>query len=264
MDARVVLVTGVTGAIGGAAARALASRGATVVLAARDSARLEALASDLRATGAAIETQALDLGDKASIEAAAAAIVARHPKLDAVVHVAAQYRASRVDVDGLEAMFAVNHLGPFRLTRALLPALRAADAPRVITVSAPSSTQLKWDDLQGTQHFSAFHAFGASKMANLLFAFELARREPKIASFAFHPGLVKSALMNDSPVLKAILQFVSAKPERAGEALADLALGETWSGRTGEFVHLKKAIKAPAWFQDPGNARRLWELSESY
>lgn len=254
-EERIVVVTGASGAIGGAAARALVARGARVILAGREGAALAGLAGEL---GDRVETEPLDLGSRGSVAAASASIASRHPRIHGLVNVAAVYRSRRQERDGLEEMFAVNHLGPFRLTTALLPALRGGG--RVITVTAPSTSKLDWDDLQGQRSFGALSAFGRSKMANLLFAFELARREPTVRSVAFHPGLVRSRLLAESPILGTLARWFSGSPDRAGAALAELVLGPEMA--TGALLHLDKPIAAAAFATDPENCRRLWEISE--
>jgi NAD(P)-dependent dehydrogenase (short-subunit alcohol dehydrogenase family) len=262
-DIETVVITGATGAVGGAAARALAKRGARIVLVGRKLEAAEALAQALRAEhGAGVEVVRGDLADFASLEAAGREIVARHPKVAALIHVAAAYQKKSDGVNGIEGMFAVNHLGPFVLTQALMPALRAAKA-RVITVSAPSTSQLDFDHLRAEDGVGALTAFGRSKMANLLFAFALARREAGIESFAFHPGLVKSRLLSDSPVIAWMAQLVSSRPDAAGESLAELALDEKWRGKSGAFVHLRKVIEPAKYARDAALQDRLWQTSEA-
>jgi NAD(P)-dependent dehydrogenase (short-subunit alcohol dehydrogenase family) len=258
---RVTVITGATGAIGGAAAKALAKQGGTIVLVARSVEKGEAIAQALRGD-AAIEVVQGDLGDFGSLYTAASEIAARHPRIDALVHVAATYQKRAGEgVGGIEPMFAINHLGPFVLTSALLPALRKGKA-RVITVSAPSTSKLDFDRLHASDGVGALSAFGRSKMANLLFAFGLARREADIESFAFHPGLVRSSLLSDSPVLAWIAARFSSSPDDAGEALAELAIDAKWSGKSGAFVHLRKLIEPAKYARDAGVQDRLWETSE--
>src|ERR1051326_7116231 len=165
MQGKVCLVTGANGSLGKATAAGLAREGATVVLVCRDQARGEAVQREITsATGSAsVELLLGDLSSQESIRALAEAFKARHDRLDVLAHVAAVYKQQRVlTVDGLEMMFATNHLGPFLLTHLLLESLKAGvraseasenaetqsrQAPaRVLTVTAPSTTQLRFDD----------------------------------------------------------------------------------------------------------------------
>ena len=143
-----------------------------------------------------------DLADMASVRQAALAIERAHPKLDILVNCAGVYTPKRtVTVDGFETMFATNLLGPFLLTNLVRPQLRAAGSARVLVISAPSGTKLDFDDLQGERRFRSLTNFGASKAADLLFTFELARRldGTGVTANAIHPGLVRTSLMSGAP-----------------------------------------------------------------
>src|SRR4051812_1954530 len=204
-DTRTAVVTGATAGIGRAIAEALAAAGLTVVLVARDQARGEAARQEITKTTAndRISVVVGDLGEMASIRRAAVAIGRAHPKLDILVNSAGVYTPKRtVTADGFETMFATNLLGPFLLTNLLLPQLAAGSA-RVLVLSAPSGTKLDFDDLQGERPFRSLTAFGASKAADLLFTFELARRSAGtgVTANAIHPGLVRTNLMSGAPAL---------------------------------------------------------------
>ncbi len=267
MNPKICLVTGANGGIGKAAALALAKQGATVLLACRDQARGEAARAEIvAATGnAAVEVVLVDLAQQASIRAAAAGLLEKYPRLDVLLHVAAIVKRERIETaDGLEMMFAVNHLAPFLLTDLLLGALTAAAPSRVLTVTAPSTSSLNFDDLQGRQQFSFLNAFGASKMANLLFTYELARRmsDAGVSANAVHPGLVKSDLMKETPLpMRLLLQLVSAPPAKAGEALAHLALAPELTGVSGKFFSNGKEIQSNAYSHERANQSRLWDAS---
>jgi NAD(P)-dependent dehydrogenase (short-subunit alcohol dehydrogenase family) len=173
------IVTGATSGIGRAIANRLALAGGTVVLVGRDASRAEATRNEIAraAPNASVEIYRADLSRQADVRSLARALTAAHPRIASLVNCAAVYSSRRIETDdGLELMFATNHLGPFLLTNLLLPALHANGAARVVTVTAPSTVKVDFDDLQGLRRFRALTAFGASKAANLLFTFELARR----------------------------------------------------------------------------------------
>lgn len=267
MAPKLCLVTGATGGLGQAVAAALARRGAAVVLGCRDAARGEAAraAAQAAASGPAPEWLPLDLASLAAVRQAAAGFAASHDRLDVLIHCAAVFRSQRETTpDGLERMFATNHLGPFLLTHLLQPQLRAGAPSRVWVVTAPATNRLNFDDLQGERRFSAFDAFGASKMANLLFAYAWARRwgGSEIQANAFHPGLIKSRLMqNANPLVRWLSQAAAAPPERAAEALADLALAPEYAAVNGQFYSFRSPIASNAYSHDMTVQDRLWQES---
>jgi retinol dehydrogenase 14 len=267
MTPKICLITGANRGIGKAAALAMAKRGATVVLACRERERGEAVQAEIvSATGSqAVDLLPVDLSEQKSIRAMAAAFTEKYERLDVLLHVAAILKAQReLTADGLETMFAVNHIGPFLLTSLLLDKLKAGAPSRVLVVAAPSTSALDFDDLQGEKHFNSLGAFGASKMANLLFTYELARRleGTGVSVNAVHPGLVKSELMKEAPVLiRFLLRLVSGPPEKAGEALADLALSPAFDGLSGKFFTGGKQTQSNAYSHDAQNQSRLWDAS---
>jgi NAD(P)-dependent dehydrogenase (short-subunit alcohol dehydrogenase family) len=166
--------------------------------------------------------------------------------------------------DGLETMFATNHLGPFLLTNLLLDQLKAAGHARIINVTAPSTTRLNFDDLQGERNFNALTAFGASKMCNLLFTYELARRlaGTGVTTNAYHPGLMKSNLLNEAPgIVRWLSHLFATTPERASRGLVYVASSPEVAGANGKFFKGRKRISSNAYSNDPNNQRRLWEVS---
>ena len=225
---RTVLVTGSTSGIGRALAEALATAGATVGIVARDAARGQVVRKEIgAATGnPAIHPFVADLSSQADIRRLATEVAAAFPRLDALVHCAGVFTSHRtLTADGLETMFATNQLAPFLLTNLLLERLTASAPARVLILSAPSTVKLDFDDLQGERRFRALRAFGASKAADLMFTFELARRleGTGVTANAIHPGLVRTRLMRQAPApLRWATWLVSAPPARAAAAIAPL------------------------------------------
>jgi NAD(P)-dependent dehydrogenase (short-subunit alcohol dehydrogenase family) len=264
---RVCVVTGATRGLGLALSAALAGRGHQVVMVCRDRERGDVARNEVAAgaVGKQPELLVADLADLGSIRSAAAQFRQTHDRLDVLVNNAAAYtRTRRLSADGYELMFATNHLGPFLLTNLLLDPLHEAAGARVLTVTAPSTVPVNIDDLQSTNGFSALRAFGASKMANLLFAFELARRGGAlgITSNAVHPGLVRTQLMAESPaLLRWATAIVSRPPRRAAEAMLPLALDDDYASVTGRLLKSGKPVATNAYSVDAANQAQLWRLS---
>ncbi|HKW58701.1 MAG TPA: SDR family NAD(P)-dependent oxidoreductase [Candidatus Dormibacteraeota bacterium] len=237
-----VVVTGASGAIGSATVAALEKRRAQVIRLSRPS---------------------FDLSSFASVRAAARELNRSAGRIHALLNIAAVYLPRFVkSADGLEMMLAVNHLGPFLFTNLLRD--RLVGGGRVISVTAPSSTRVELDRLLDRDEFHAFHSFGATKAANLMFTFELARRAKRwdVRANAFHPGLVRSELMRESPApLRFVTRLVSRSPERAGEDLAELALSPAFAGTTGWFFKGTRRIDPPRSTQDIGQQSSLWKRS---
>jgi NAD(P)-dependent dehydrogenase (short-subunit alcohol dehydrogenase family) len=268
MEGRICLVTGGTSGIGRATARTLAASGSTVKIVARDPARGQATVNDIRrATGNdTVDVLVADLSSQASIRALADTFRREHDRLDALVNCAgAFFRERRLTLDGLEMTFALNHLAYFLLTNLLLDLLRRSRSARILNVTAPATTKIDFDDLQRERRYRPFTAFGASKMANLLFTFELARRlaDAGITVNAVHPGRVRSNIMREAPApFRVLTQLLSRSPGRAGVAIADLATAPEFAGKTGRFYRDEKEIRASAYAMDAGVQQRLWRVSE--
>jgi NAD(P)-dependent dehydrogenase (short-subunit alcohol dehydrogenase family) len=270
MKGKVCLVTGASSGVGRATAGALSEIGAVVVMVCRDQARGESARAKVAAESGnqSAVLMTADLSSPASVRSLAAEFSTRYPKLDLLVNNAAVFVSKRVVTrDGLELMFATNYLGPFLLTRLLIPKLEAAAPSRVVNVSAPSSIMPDFDDLQGETAFGAIGAFGASKAADLLFTFALARRlEGRgVAVNAYHPGLVRTRLVRQAPTavraITGVLNvFMGVSPRRASRGLVHVASSAEFEGTTGALVHdgkmMGSALGADVEAQD-----RLWKLS---
>jgi NAD(P)-dependent dehydrogenase (short-subunit alcohol dehydrogenase family) len=268
MRGKTVVVTGATGGIGGATARGVAERGATVVLVARDPERGEALrAAIARATGnPRVRLFLADLSSLAAVRAVAGAIAADHPRIDVLVNNAATYtRRRKVSADGIELQWAVNHLAPFLLTRSLLAPLTAGGG-RVVTVSSAAhrGARLRWDDLQMRRRYFGWAAYSATKLANLLFTRELARRMAGsgVTANALHPGVVATELlMGGFPPIRLLRRFLRT-PEEGAATPVFLATSPAVEGITGRYwIDCKEAQPAAAALDDEA-AARLWLWSE--
>lgn len=263
------VVTGATSGLGKAVALALAKTGGTVVLVARDPERGAQVEKEIATASENfnVELQLCDLANLSSVRNLAVILNNKFDKIDVLVNNAGVYKRQRtMTVDGFEEMFAANHLGPFLLTNLLLDRLRASPSARIINITAPSTTPIYFDDLQSERHFNSLNAFGSTKTANLLFTRELARRlqDTNIRVYAFHPGLVRSALMKEGPIFIRILtRLFSSPPDRAADEVAQLASVPEFAGLHGKFIHKGKEIEFPAYAMEEANQRQLWEISET-
>jgi NAD(P)-dependent dehydrogenase (short-subunit alcohol dehydrogenase family) len=257
----VVVITGATGAIGSATASVLVRRGAQVLLLARPSNRLDATAGAMGGEDKRVSRVPVDLSVLSSVRAAAREIVRTVSHVDALLNIAATFsREYRTTPDGFEVMLATNHLGPFLLTNLLRD--RLVGRGRVITVTAPSTSRVVMEQLLSKEQFRPLRTFGATKAANLLFAFELARRAQRweVRANAYHPGLVRSELMREAAApVRFITRLVSRSPGRAAEDLADLAISPSHEGTTGWFFKGTKHIDPPPSTLDQDAQRDLWK-----
>jgi len=248
----------------------MARAGAVVTMACRDGTRGEAARAQVVSESGkqSVDLMTVDLSSLASVRGFAKDLSAKRPRLDVLVNDAATFTSKRATTpEGLELMFATNYLGPFLLTRLLTPLLEAARRARVVNVTAPSSVMPDFDDLQGERRFGAIGAFGASKAADLLFTYALARRLAGrgVTVNAYHPGIVRTNLVRGAPtavriITKILNVFVGISPKRASEGLVELASSSEFESTTGALIHNGKTMDAP--FSDDVDAQeRLWQAS---
>jgi NAD(P)-dependent dehydrogenase (short-subunit alcohol dehydrogenase family) len=282
---RVAIVTGANSGLGLATARDLARAGATVVMTSRDAAKGERAAASVRASvpNAALEVEPLDLADLASMRSFAARVGVAHDGIDLLINNAGIMAAPRrLTKDGFESQFGTNHLGHFALTGLLLPALLKAPAPRVVTVSSHLHRRgtMHFDDLQGERKYDRWGAYGQSKLANLMFCFELARRATEagtpLLSLAAHPGYASTNLQfaaSDRFYEKAIgwvgnrliaqSADMGALPTLYAATFPDLP-GGTFVGPGGRAQQrgYPIVVTAAGKAYEEDDWRRLWEVSE--
>jgi NAD(P)-dependent dehydrogenase (short-subunit alcohol dehydrogenase family) len=260
-----IVLTGATRGIGRAAAIELARRGAEVVVVGREQERVSAVARDAQATGAAapIHTHVADLTLMTEVRALAAELRERHQRIDVLANNAGALFASRkLTSEGFEQTFALNHLAPFLLTNLLRDRLSGG---RVVTTAsdAHQTGRLDLDDLQSEKSYSAMRVYGTSKLCNILFTFELAKRAPELHATCFHPGVVRTGFgKNDNGIWKILTTLGGPffrSPERGARSLVWLATSAEAAGLTGAYVHDEEVAQPSAAARDPELARALWE-----
>jgi NAD(P)-dependent dehydrogenase (short-subunit alcohol dehydrogenase family) len=260
-----VVLTGATSGIGRAAAIELSRRGADVAIVGRDRAKVREAA---RAAGAPHEHVA-DLTSMDEVRRLADELLERHPRIDVLANNAgAVFMSRQVTPDGYESTLALNHLAPFLLTGLLLDRLRENPRPRVVTTASDAHTSgaLDFGDLQSERSFKPMGVYGTTKLCNILFTRELARREPGIAATCFHPGLVRTGFGRDlGPLWQAALTVARPfmrSPAKGARSLVWLALSDEAAALTGVYVQDEKVIAASPAAQDDQLAQELWRRSE--
>jgi NAD(P)-dependent dehydrogenase (short-subunit alcohol dehydrogenase family) len=276
---RLAVVTGANTGLGFETARVLAARGASVVLAVRDTEKGKAAAARIAGTapGVNVTVQLLDLASLDSIRAAAGELRARHPRIDLLVNNAGvMFPPKRTTVDGFELQLGTNHLGHFALTGLLLERMLPVPGSRVVTVSSTAHrirARINFGDLQSERSYRRVAAYSQSKLANLMFTYELARRlsgAGTTIAVAAHPGLAATELTRNSPAASAALvRLISQKP--AMGALPTLraatdpgALGGQYYG-PGRLLGTRgypEPARSSGQSHDTALQRRLWTVSE--
>ncbi len=272
MTGKTVLVTGGTGGIGKATAIGLSRLGARVGITGRDLTRTRLAASDIgRQSGnPAVDAFAADLSSQAEVRRLAAEVLGTYPRLDVLVNNVGGFWAHRhVTADGLERTFALNHLAPFLLTSLLLDRLESSAPARVVTVAsnAQAMGRITFDDLQGERDYSGSRAYNQSKLANVMFTYELARRlaGTGVTANALHPGVVRTGFGAEDPsrltkVAMPFLRFLKTPAQGAATSIY-LASSPDVEGITGRYFANCTPKSSNKLSYDATVARRLWEVS---
>jgi NAD(P)-dependent dehydrogenase (short-subunit alcohol dehydrogenase family) len=270
-----VLITGATRGIGRAAAVELAGQGAEVALVGRDRDRVRDVAEEARAAnggetgatggGETVHEHVADLTSMAEVRRLAEEVRDRYEHIDVLANNAgALFHSRKLTDEGFERTFALNHLSPFLLTNLLRERLAGG---RVVTTAsdAHETGVLDLDDLQSETSYRAMRVYGTTKLCNILFTRELARRAPELHANCFHPGVVRTGFGKNENGIWKLLTTVGGpffrSPARGARSLVYLALSEQAAPLTGEYVQDEKVISPSAQAQDDDLARRLWERS---
>ena len=271
MNGRVCVVTGATAGIGKETALGLAKMGATVVIVARDAAKSARTVDEI---GKVVPNAKLDvvLADFASLDAvreAAAEIGKRYRALHVLMNNAGVANKHRVvTVDGYEQIFAVNHLAPFLFTRELMPLLRAGAPSRIVNVAsvAERNNPIDFDDLQSEKRYGGFRVYGKSKLANVMFTYQLAARlaGTGITANCLHPGAVATDMLKKIPwLVYAMISPFLLSPEQGAVTQLFLASSPEVQGVSGGYYVKSKAARSSPRSYDVSAQMRLWDASEA-
>ncbi len=273
MQGKICLVTGATSGIGKATALALAQMGATVVMACRDRARGEEARSEIttKSRNNAVDLLQADLSSQQSIRQLVETFQQHYTQLHVLINNAgASFSKRRETVDGLEMTFAVNYLAPFLLTNLLLNVLKSSTPARIVNVSsdAQKAGYIRMDDLQEEQRYLPMHVYGQSKLALVLFTYELARRlqGTGVTANCLHPGFVatnfgqRGASLPILLLIKLIAPF-GTSPEKGAKTSIYLASSPDVEGVTGQYFAKSLPRRSSSISYDESLQRQLWEQS---
>ena len=272
-SAKLCLITGATSGIGQETARALAQQGMTVVIVGRNEQKAAATVATIKAaTGNPNVTYLLaDFADQPSIRRLAAEFKSRYDRLDILINNAGAFYAKRQEnAVGYELTFAVNHLGYFLLTNLLLDRLQASAPARIVNVSSDAHRwgEIDFSDLHFTRGYGSMKAYSRSKLANLHFTFELARRlaGTGVTVNALHPGFVATNFGANNmgfagPLLKWVINRFALSPAEGAKTIIYLATDPAVAGETGKYFVKNRAIAAAPVAYDEVTAQRLWQES---
>jgi NAD(P)-dependent dehydrogenase (short-subunit alcohol dehydrogenase family) len=273
MDGKLCMVTGATAGIGYCTALEVARMGASVILIGRDQMKCSNVVKSIQEqTGnQSVEYLLVDLSSQAQIRAAADKFYEQHDHLDILVNNAGGFfLRRRLSVDGIEMTLAVNHLAYFLLTNLLIGALKSSPAARVVNVSSGShyNEHLDFNNLQLAKFYNPMQAYGRSKLANILFAYELSRRMERtnIASNALTPGMVATDIWKKvnrwlTPLISPVIRRIAQTPMEGAQTSIYLATSPEVEGITGKYFADKKPVRSNSASYDLDASKRLWEIS---
>ena len=272
MAGKTVLVTGASGGIGRATALGLATMGAHVAITGRDRAHADEAAREIGAAGGRqVDIFVADLSSQSEVRHLADEVLVRLSRIDVLINnVGGCWNTRHVTADGLERTFALNHLAPFLLTNLLLERLKQSTPARVVTVAshAHAMGRINFDDLQGERSYSGARAYNQSKLANVLFTYELARRlqATSITANALHPGVVRTSFGAEDPagfqrlVMPLVRPFLKTPAQGAATSI-HLAAAPELERVTGRFFTNGQPKRSSERSYDEADATRLWHVS---
>ena len=274
MQGKVCVITGATAGIGLVAASELARRGAHVVIVGRSAEKCTATQAQIRSASAegSVDSFVADLSSLAETKRLAGQLREQYPRIDVLLNNAGAMFWKRTEsADGIEKTFALNHLSYFVLTNLLLPVLKQSTPARIVNVAsdAHKGVSINFDDIQFKQKYSGWKAYQQSKLANILFTYELARRieGTGVTANALHPGFVRTSFLealNEAPagwLMKKIGGMIALSPEQGARTSIYLAFSPDVAGVSGRYFVKEKPVVSSPQSRDQAAAERLWQLS---
>src|SRR5918998_3575894 len=272
MGEKICLITGATSGIGKATAMGLANMGASVVMVGRDQGKGEAVMAEIKekSANASVDLMLADLSSQEEIRRLAHEFKEAHPRLDVLINDAGLFRSERITTaDGMEMTFAVNYLAYFLLTNLLLDVLKASSPSRIVNVSSGdhSNGTIDFDDLQGEKGYKGAKAYSQSKLANVLFTYELARKleGSGVTANCLHPGVVGTNLGSGVSgvfgFMVRALRPLMKSPEKGAETSIYLASSPEVEGLSGRYFVKKAEARSSDATYDERLAERLWDVS---
>ena len=273
MQGKVCLVTGATAGIGLVTARELAREGTRVIVVGRSIERCLLACDEIRAQSgsSAVESLVADLSSQAAIRRLAGEASSRLDRLDVLVNNAGGIFLTRQEsADGIEMTFALNHLSYFLLSNLLLPLLKQSAPARIVNVAsdAHKGVSIPFDDIEGKQRYRGWRAYQQSKLANILFTYELARRleGSRVTANALHPGFVRTTIFRDPGmmgwVLRRAADLIALSPDEGAKTSIYLASSPDVEAISGRYFVKAKPVPSSPQSRDVAAAERLWKLSE--
>jgi NAD(P)-dependent dehydrogenase (short-subunit alcohol dehydrogenase family) len=273
MNGKICLVTGATNGIGKATAQALAQMGATVVIVGRDAQKAARVTGEIRAASGNqnVDWLLADLSSQQEVRRLAGEFMSKYQHLHVLLNNAGgTFKTRQLSVDGIEMTFALNHLAYFLLTNLLLDTIKASAPARIINVSsdAHSGGKIDFENLQGERSYSSFGPYGNSKLANILFTTELARRleGTGVTVNALHPGLTSTGFGKNNPgllmkIMGAVIPLIARSPEKGAETSIYLASSPEVQSITGKYYVDCKVTQPAPQAADMVVAKKLWDVS---
>jgi retinol dehydrogenase 14 len=272
MADRTVLITGASSGIGRSTALGLARLGAQVAITGRDRGRVEGAAREIRSAGdGRVDTFVADMSSQAEVRRLAGEVLEGLPRIDVLVNnVGGYWNTRHVTADGLERTFAINHLAPYLLTNLLLERLEEGTSSRVVTVASNAQAlgRIDFDDLQGEAGYSGARAYNQSKLANVLFTYELAKRQGTggVTANALHPGVVSTAFGAEDPghvqrLLVPLMRPFMKGPAAGAATSVHLASTPDLERKTGGYYASNRSRRSSRRSYDEADAARLWQVS---
>lgn len=270
MAGKVALITGANSGIGKETALALARMGANLVMVCRDRerGRLALEETKSKSGNATVELMICDLSSQTQIRKLAQELKQKHDRLDLLINNAGVILTRRrVTEDGIESTFAINHLAYFLLTNLLLDLIKQSAPARIVNVSSTvhSSATIDFNDLQAERSYGGMRAYGQSKLANVLFTYELARRleGSNVTVNCLHPGVIATNIFRDiSGLVGTASKLFLKSPKRGAETSIYVATSPEVEGVTSKYFDDKKAVRSSPESYDEAIAQRLWQVSE--